>query len=150
MHISQKCQYTLRALFELAKRYGGEPVSAAEIAEAQAIPPRFLELILQELKNSREVESRRGNNGGYVLAVPPDTITVGDIIRSVDGSLSPVHCASTKARGHCLLMGRCPFMEVWRKAQAAIEDVYDSFTLRNLVDNERTIAEQIEPLEYFV
>ncbi len=85
MHISQKCQYTLRALFELAKHYGGEPVSAAEIAEAQAIPPRFLELILQSLKNSREVDSRRGNYGGYVLAVSPETITVGDVIRSWTG-----------------------------------------------------------------
>jgi len=150
MHISQKCQYTLRALFELAKRYGGEPVSAAEIAEAQAIPSRFLELILQGLKDSREVESRRGNNGGYVLAISPETITVGDIIRSVDGTLSPVRCVSSKAQGLCPLMGKCAFLCVWRKAQAAAEEVYDSFTLQDLIDNEQSLAKQTSPLEYFV
>jgi Rrf2 family transcriptional regulator, cysteine metabolism repressor len=150
MQISQKCQYTLRAMFELAKRYGGEPVSAAEIAEAQAIPARFLELILQGLKDSREVESRRGNNGGYVLAVPPGTITVGDIIRSVDGTLAPVRCVSSKAQGHCPMKGKCAFMGVWRKAQAAVEDVYDSFTLQDLIDKENSAWEQIEPLEFVI
>jgi Rrf2 family cysteine metabolism transcriptional repressor len=153
MHISQQCQYTLRALYELAKRYGGEPVSAAEIAQSQAIPPRFLELILQRLKNSWRVESRRGNNGGYVLAASPESITVGDIIRSVDGSLAPVQCVSGKDKTRCPLNKRCVFMEVWRRAQKAAEQVYDSTTLRNLIDIERTSAgrmEQNEPLEYVV
>jgi Rrf2 family protein len=150
MHISQKCQYTLRALFELAKRYGGDPVSAAEIAEAQAIPPRFLELILQGLKDSREVQSRRGSNGGYALAVSPQTITVGDVIRSVDGSLAPVNCMSGKGKVLCPLNNRCPFMEVWRRAQHAAEKVYDSTTLQDLIDIEQTAAEQTAPLEYVV
>ena len=150
MYISQKCQYTLRALFELAKRYGTGPVSAAEIAEAQAIPPRFLELILQGLKDSWDVESRRGNNGGYMLAVPPELITVGDIIRSVDGSLAPVQCVSGRGQGHCRLKSQCAFMDVWQKAHNAIEAVYDSFTLQDLIDNERTATEQAVPLEYVV
>jgi Rrf2 family transcriptional regulator, cysteine metabolism repressor len=148
MFISQKCQYTLRALFELAKHYGGEPKSAAEIAQAQAIPPRFLELILQSLKNSREVESRRGNYGGYVLAVAPETITVGDIIRSVDGSLAPVTCVSSKAL--CPMKGRCAFLNVWRRASKAVEQVYDSTSLQDLIDNEQSALEQSEPLEYVI
>jgi len=150
MHISQKCQYTLRVLFELAKRYGGEPVSAAEVARSQAIPPRFLELILQGLKDSRDVKSRRGNNGGYVLAVSPETITVGDIIRSVDGSLAPVQCVSDRSKVLCPLNGRCVFMGVWRIARDAVEQVYDSTTLQDLIDNEQTAAEQLEPLEYAI
>lgn len=150
MHISQKCQYTLRALFEMAKRYGGEPVSAAEIAETQAIPPRFLEMILQGLKDSREVQSRRGNNGGYVLAVSPESITVGDIVRSVDGSLAPVKCVSDRGKTLCPLNGRCAFMGVWRRARDAVEEVYDSITLQDLIDNEQTLVEQLEPLEYVI
>jgi Rrf2 family transcriptional regulator, cysteine metabolism repressor len=150
MHISQKCQYTLRALFELAKRRGDGPISAAEIAEAQAIPQRFLELILQGLKDTWQVESRRGNNGGYLLAVSPEAITVGDIIRVVDGSLAPVQCVSNMAHGHCPLKGKCAFRNVWQKAQAAIEEVYDSFTLQDLIDNERSDAEHLGPLEYVV
>ena len=150
MHISQKCQYTLKALFELAKRRGDGPVSSAEIAEAQAIPPRFLELILQGLKNSGEIESHRGNTGGYVLAVSPELITVGDIIRSVDGSLAPVGCVSSNARGNCPLKGRCAFMHVWQKAQAAAEEVYNSVTLQDLIDNEHNPAEQDVLLEYSI
>jgi Rrf2 family transcriptional regulator, cysteine metabolism repressor len=150
MHISQKCQYTLRALFELAKRYGGEPASAAEIAEVQFIPPRFLELILQGLKDSREVQSRRGNNGGYVLAVSPKSISVGDIIRAVDGSFAPVTCVSSKGRSQCSMKGRCAFIDVWQRAYHAVEQVYDSTTLQDLIDNEQNVMEQVEPLEYFI
>ena len=150
MHISQKCQYTLRALFELAKRYGGDTVIAADIAEAQAIPARFLELILQGLKDSRQVQSRRGNNGGYVLAVSPETITVGDVIRSVDGSLAPVTCVSGKGKVLCRLSSRCAFMEVWRRARDAVEKVYDSTTLQDLIDIEQTAAERAAPLEYVI
>ena len=77
MFVSQKCQYTLRAMFELAKRRGAGPVTVAEIAQAQAIPPRFLEVILQGLRTAGRVQSQRGTGGGYVLAGPPDTVTVG-------------------------------------------------------------------------
>jgi Rrf2 family transcriptional regulator, cysteine metabolism repressor len=153
MHISQKCQYTLRALFELAKHYGKEPVSAAEIAQIQAIPHRFLELILQGLKDSWQVDSRRGNNGGYVLAVSPESITVGDVIRSVDGSLAPVQCMSDQGKIPCPMNNRCVFAVVWRKAQMAAEQVYDSTTLQDLINNEQastTQLEHIKPLEYVV
>ncbi|MDZ7617571.1 MAG: Rrf2 family transcriptional regulator [Patescibacteria group bacterium] len=137
MHVSQKCQYTLRALFELAKRRGDGPVNAGEIARAQAIPPRFLELILQGLKNSGEVDSRRGIGGGYVLAVSPGAVSVGDVIRSVDGSSSPVRCGDEKGPRHCDLKGRCAFGELWGRARQAIEQVYDTTTLQDLIDHER-------------
>jgi Rrf2 family transcriptional regulator, cysteine metabolism repressor len=150
MQISQKCQYTLRALFELAKRRGDGPISAAEIAKAQAIPPRFMELILQGLKNTGEVESRRGNNGGYLLAALPETITVGEIIRSVDGSLAPVRCVSIRSESYCPLSGRCAFMGIWRKALDAVEKVYDSTSLKDLIDDERAAGERMEPLQYVI
>jgi Rrf2 family protein len=150
MQVSQKCQYTLRALFELAKRLGDGPVSAAEIAAAQAIPPRFLELILHGLKNSGEVESRRGINGGYVLAVSPHAISVGDIIRSVDGSSAPVRCAVGRGERHCPLKGQCAFIGLWERAQQAIEEIYDKTTLQDLIDDEQCAADQRSPLAYSV
>ncbi len=150
MQISQKCQYTLRALFELAKRRGDGPVNAAEIAKAQAIPPRFLELILNGLKNSGEVDSRRGINGGYILAISPDAISVGDIVRSVDGSSSPVRCAEERGEGHCALKGRCAFTGLWERAQQAIEQVYDATTLQDLIDEEQCAADQTSPLMYSI
>jgi Rrf2 family protein len=150
MQVSQKCQYTLRALFELAKRQGAEPVTVAEIADAQAIPSRFLELILQGLRVDGMVESRRGANGGYVLAGSPETITVGDIIRAVDGSLAPVKCVVGRSDEHCRLKDGCAFMGVWQKAQRAMEEVYDNTTLQDLIDDERTAARQSGPLVYAV
>jgi Rrf2 family transcriptional regulator, cysteine metabolism repressor len=150
MQLSLKCQYTLRALFELAKRQGGEPASAAEIADAQAIPARFLELILQGLKAGGMVESRRGVKGGYVLASSPQTISVGDVIRMVDGSLAPVTCLAGRSGDSCRLKGGCAFAGVWRKAQKAVEEVYDNTSLQDLIDDERTAASQNVPLMYVV
>lgn len=140
MQVSQKCQYTLRALFELAKRQGNEPVTVAEIADAQAIPRRFLELIFMDLRNRGVIESRRGNRGGYVLKTSPETISVGDIIRVVDGSLTPVKCVEGRSEDHCRLKNRCVFVTVWQRAQRAMEEVYDKTTLQDLIDDERTAA----------
>jgi Rrf2 family transcriptional regulator, cysteine metabolism repressor len=150
MQVSQKCQYTLRALFELAKRQGGAPASAAEIADAQAIPSRFLELILQGLRASGMVESHRGATGGYVLALSPEAVSVGDIIRMVDGSLGPVKCVVGRSEEHCRLKGNCAFAGVWQRAQKAMEDVYDSTSLQDLIDDERTAARQSEPFVFVV
>jgi Rrf2 family cysteine metabolism transcriptional repressor len=144
LQVSQKCQYTIRALFELAKRKGGPPAAVGEIAAAQAIPLRFLEVILQGLRSGGQIESRRGNRGGYVLAVPPESITVGSVIRAVDGSLAPVRCIGSGGDDCCPLQGRCPFQSVWRRAQEAAEQIYDATTLKDLVDGYRA-AECPEP-----
>jgi Rrf2 family protein len=146
MQVSQKCQYTLRALFELAKRQGDNPVTVAEIADAQAIPRRFLELIFLDLRARGVIESRRGNHGGYVLTTSPEKITVGDIIRSVDGTLSPVKCVVGRSDDHCRLKNRCAFSGVWRRAQEAMEEVYDNTTLQSLIDDERTAVQPSGPL----
>jgi Rrf2 family transcriptional regulator, cysteine metabolism repressor len=150
MYVSQKSQYTLRALFELAKRQGSEPATAAEIAESQAIPPRFLELILQGLRAKGIVESRRGNQGGYVMSVAPESISVGDIIRTVDGSLAPIECLKDQAGQHCRLKGRCVFMRLWQKAHHAVEQIYDSTSLQDLIDSEPIELEEMFQLEYVV
>src|ERR1035437_5528827 len=101
MSISQKCQYAIRALLELAKRYGQAPVRSGEIAAKQAIPPRFLEHILTELKTSALVEARRGVHGGFQLALPPEELTVGKVIRIVDGPLDPVRCTKEPSQIDC-------------------------------------------------
>jgi Rrf2 family transcriptional regulator, cysteine metabolism repressor len=151
MYVSQKGQYTLRALFELAKRQGSTAATAAEIAQSQAIPPRFLELILQGLRAKGIVDSRRGNQGGYVLTVAPESISVGDIIRIVDGSLAPVECVEGRTGEHCRLRGRCAFMGLWQKAHDAIQQVYDGTSLQDLIDGEQpALEEQGVQLEYAV
>jgi Rrf2 family protein len=121
-------------VFELARRYGGEqPVSVAEIAEAQAIPARFLEQILAELKQGGFVNSHRGAQGGYALAVAPSELRVGDIIRFIEGPLSPVKCIVQGDDADCALRADCVFQDLWQRAKTAVEQVYDSMTFQALV-----------------
>src|SRR5262252_5833540 len=85
MNISVKGEYALQALIDLAAQPPGEPVKIADVARRQGIPQKFLELILASLKQGGFVESRRGAEGGYLLARSPDSVTVGDILRFVEG-----------------------------------------------------------------
>jgi len=144
MNLSRKCQYALRATFELAKRRYEGPVKISDIAAAQAIPPRFLELILNELKQGDFVRSRRGATGGYELAVSPRALTVGRIIEFIDGPVSPVKCLAGDAPSDCPLLGRCAFMDLWRRAREAVSGVYDNTTLEDLVERERATSLAID------
>ena len=137
MFLSQKCQYALRAIFELAKRSGQGPVKIAEIAEAQAIPVRFLEVILSQLKQAGFTTSQRGSTGGYLLIRSPGELTVGEVIRFMQGPFGPVECVAGVSRGKCPLYGNCAFLPMWEKAQKAVSDVYNNTTFQGLVDQEK-------------
>jgi len=135
--ISQKCQYALRAIFELSKHYGRQPVRTADVAEAQAIPARFLEVILSQLRRGGFVLSRRGNRGGFVLARNPAQLTVGEIIRFIEGPLGPVMCGRGEAHQDCPFFNRCVFLPMWEKVRKAISAVYDTTTFHDLVERAR-------------
>jgi Rrf2 family cysteine metabolism transcriptional repressor len=151
MTVSQKCQYAVRALLELAKRSGQTPVRSGEIAARQAIPPRFLENILNELKTAGLVEAHRGSRGGFVLACKPEQLTVGRVIRLVDGPLDPVRCTrdATQADGttsvkgpaqrDCPLKDRCSLLGLWQEAKTAVEAVYDRTTFAELAKRENEL-----------
>jgi len=147
MLVSQKCQYALRAVFELAKRSGEGPVKIAEIAKAQAIPPRFLEVILSQLKQGAFVASQRGSEGGYFLVRAPHQLSVGEVIRFVQGPLGPVLCvAETTEENSCPLYGDCAFLPMWEKVKKAVSDVYDNTTFRDLVDQEKQKVGEYVPV----
>jgi Rrf2 family transcriptional regulator, cysteine metabolism repressor len=133
--VSQKCQYAIRAVFELARRQGQGPIKISEIAEAQDIPLRFLEVILNQLRRAGFVQSRRGAEGGYQLARQPAKIMVGEIIQFMDGPLVPVACMTEKDTRGCALHGNCVFIGMWKRAAKAISDVYDTTSFQNLVDD---------------
>ena len=97
MSVSSKCYYALRAVYALADHTGPEPLKIAEIAEREQIPIRFLEVILNQLKGGGFVQSRRGAEGGYRLARPADQLTVGEVMRYIDGPIAPVDCVSQTA-----------------------------------------------------
>lgn len=135
--ISQKCQYALRAIFELAKHCGEGPVTIAEIAEAEAIPARFLEVILGQLKQAGFVESRRGRDGGYLLSRRPAGLTVGEVIRFIEGPVGPVECVAGDPAEHCPLHGDCVFLSMWERVSQAVGEIYDDTTFEDLVREER-------------
>lgn len=137
MTLSQKCQYALRAVFELAKRTGEGPVRTAEIAEVQAIPKRFLEAILRQLRQAGFVESVRGNEGGYVLARSAEELPVGEVIRFIEGPVGPVDCVADQTSPKCPLHGDCVFLSLWSRVREAVEEIYDGTSFQDLVEEEK-------------
>ncbi len=122
MYVSVKGEYALEALLDLALHRTGEPIRIADIARRQKIPQKFLELILAGLKQGGFVESRRGAEGGYLLARPPENITVGDVLRYVEGSSRPRSRRKTLS----------PFSELWEKVEQAISGIVDQTNFAEL------------------
>lgn len=149
MTLSQKCQYAVRAIFELSKNYGKGPIRTNEIADAQAIPQRFLENILNELKSTGLIESRRGMRGGYLIARNPAELTVGEIIRLVDGPLDPVKCIGEGRSGGCPLQNECSLVKLWNRAKVAMEQVYDNATFKGLVEEEQEMNRS-RPIDFAI
>ncbi|RJP19465.1 MAG: Rrf2 family transcriptional regulator [Candidatus Abyssobacteria bacterium SURF_5] len=149
MSISQKCQYALRAVFELAKQQGEGPVKISDIARTQAIPTRFLEVILNQLKQGGFVDSRRGSAGGYILTRSASALTVGEIIRFIEGPLSPVQCITGSSSDQCPLHGECAFLPMWEKAKEALAEVYDTTSFQDLVEQEE-LRQKKRVLDYSI
>ena len=139
--LSSKAKYALRALVRVAEaQLGAEWVLASEIAEAEAIPKKFLEAILVELRDHGLLKSRRGRYGGYRLARAPTMISAGAVIRIVDGSLSLTPCASRNQFGQCadcVSIQLCPMRPLLRKARDAVASVLDSCSIADLASNRR-------------
>lgn len=140
MLVTQKTQYALRAIFELAKHRDRGLRKISDIAQAQAIPERFLEVILSQLKRSGFVTSKRGYHGGYRLVPPPERICVGDILRFMEQSDRPLHCIACISRCKCPLDGGCAFRPMWNQIEDAIYHIYDRTTIQDLVNNETGCA----------
>jgi Rrf2 family protein len=130
--LSKRTQYSLRALYALARDYRSGPRLIQELAEEEAIPKKFLEQILLHLKGKGLVASKKGRGGGYALAKPPEQITLGTVIRLVEGPLAPVPCASeTSFRqcDECLDARTCGTSIVMREVRDAMAAILDRTTL---------------------
>src|SRR6266571_2289684 len=124
MKISVKGEYALHAIFDLALQKPDVPIKIADIARRQKIPQKFLELILAGLKQGGFVESRRGAEGGYLLARSAKSITVGEVLRYVEGRKSSRNGAK-KADGS-------PFSDMWRRVDDAVSMVIDQTSFAEL------------------
>lgn len=127
MNISVKGEYALQAIFDLAVHRPGEPVRIGDIARRQSIPQKFLELILAGLKQGGFVESRRGAEGGYLLARGAESITVGEVLRFVEGPQQGKHRPRRK--------GDTPFGDMWLQVDQAISGIVDKTTFADLRQN---------------
>ncbi len=134
--LNKESLYAIRAVTELAEHFGKDPVSCATIAEKQAIPQRFLELILVRLREHDFLTSHRGASGGYVLSVRPDELTIGRILRLFEGRLAPVHCTACGGTEYCKLQNNCRFARLWRRSKQAVSYLYDTTTFADLLAEE--------------
>ncbi|OHB60824.1 MAG: hypothetical protein A2167_00760 [Planctomycetes bacterium RBG_13_46_10] len=131
--LSNKCKYALRAVFELSLRVSSFPVKIHQIAESQQIPSRFLEVILAELKQGGFVESRRGKEGGYILAKRANNLTVGDIISFIHSNGDN---GSLAEQDKTDLIGSYAFSKLWQSVSKAVADIYNNTTFADLVEEE--------------
>ena len=133
--LSRKARYALRALYALAAHPGDGPVLIADLAERERIPRKFLEAILLELKNAGVLQSKKGKGGGYALAKAPEQITVGQVIRVIDGPLAPLPCVSEKAYvrcEECVDEATCGTRMVMKQVRDAMVAILDRTTLADV------------------
>ncbi len=137
MKLSQKGEYGLLALLELAGQYGTGPVQSAAIAAAREIPAQYLQQILLSLRRAGLVRSGRGPRGGHVLARPPQQVTLLDAVRALEGATAPAACAVRESAPGCPQRGHCVLAGVWRQVDEATQDVLGAVTLAELARRER-------------
>jgi Rrf2 family protein len=136
--LTNKGKYGLKAMLHLAGMEKGKPALVADIARNNNIPKKFLDAILSELRNAGMVQSKKGKGGGYVLARPPHEIRVGQIVRTLDGPLAPIRCASHNYYRSCddCDEENCPVRLMMYEVRNAISRVLDDRTLAEM----RTLA----------
>lgn len=138
MKLSTKGRYGVTAMYDLALHYGDGPISLKSVAQRQGISEHYLEQLMGVLRKTGYVASVRGAQGGYVLAKDPAVITVGDIIRALEGPIAPVDCVATdEAARYCERSQQCVTRGIWAKIRDSINEVIDAITLADLCREEQ-------------
>jgi Rrf2 family protein len=134
MHLSARGQYGVRAVIALACSYQRGPLPLREIVRTQETPPSYLEQILRTLRQAGLVVATRGAHGGYRLARAPQDITVGQVIRALDGPIAPVACVSEGQPAACEQAAICPSRRAWLRLRDGIAAALDGTTIAELID----------------
>lgn len=132
MRLSTRGRYGLKAMHNLALRYGDGPITLKSIAEQEDISESYLEQIFLVLKNESILTSIRGPKGGYMLAKEPSKITVGQVLRALEGDLSPAECVVDNYS--CSQDNTCVTKEIWERIKDSVDSVVDSITLQDMVN----------------
>ncbi|MBQ8184996.1 MAG: Rrf2 family transcriptional regulator [Lachnospiraceae bacterium] len=141
MKLSTKGRYGLRALLDLAVHSESGAVSIASIAERQNISESYLEQLIAKLRKAGLVSSVRGAGGGYVLAKAPEEISVGDILRALEGNLNPVECSGFQEEQGCSGAGVCVTKYVWKRINDSINQTVDEIKLSQLIEESKDVKE---------
>ncbi len=139
MKLSTKGRYGLRAMIDLADYSEEMPQSISSIASRQSISDSYLEQLMAKLKKAGLVKSIRGAQGGYILAKQSYEISVGDILRALEGDLAPVKCGSLEGENGCTESDCCVTKNVWKRINDSIQSAVDGILLSELVEDNRKI-----------
>jgi Rrf2 family protein len=153
--ISKRTQYGLKAMLALGSRYGEGPVLISTLAKEESIPIKFLELILLDLKSHGLLESKKGKGGGYLLTRPPSTVTIGSLLRILEGPLAALPCASETAFRpcqDCVDVESCGTRIILRQVRDATADILDRTTVADLLRRVQAAREgkKGEPIMYYI
>jgi Rrf2 family protein len=152
MKLSTKARYGVRAVFDIAYHNSGRPTQARDIARRQNVPLRYLEQIFQELRHANLVDAKRGPRGGYFLARPPEKITVGDVVRAVQGPIDLLALEDEQPRqrnGH----GASIWPNIWSELAQKIGAIFDGVTIRDLCQRGEALGihrGEVQPHMYFI
>lgn len=136
LRVSTKGEYGVRIMVDLARHYGGRPRSLTDISQAEALPLAYLEQLVKLLREAEPplVFSTRGAHGGYRLSRDPATITMGEVVRILEGPISPMICATEgEMTQYCNFIESCKTKNLWARVRDAVAHTLDSITLADLV-----------------
>lgn len=133
MKLSTRCRYGIHAMFDLAQNIGNGPQAIRSIADRQLVPEQYLEQIIGVLRREGFVTSTRGAQGGYILARPPGEISIGELIRLLEGPVMMADCMLDADA--CVRSSQCPSRLVWERLTTCINAVVDSITLQDMLED---------------
>lgn len=148
MKLSTKGRYGVKAMLDLALHNSEGQIALKSIAERQEISENYLEQLFATLRKAGLVKSIRGSQGGYILAQSPEDITVGMVLRVLEGSLAPVDCVSENDPADCNRATGCVTRLVWKRIRDRVNDVVDSITLQDLVEEYRKANNKTDYIYY--
>jgi len=135
LRLSTKGQYGVRAMFELAKHYEKGPLTIKQIAERQDVSVSYLEQLMNSLRRSKLIGSRKGPGGGYMINKKPELISIGMILNALEGPVTITHCLGPKAK-RCNRVEGCVTRLLWKSLGEKIENFLGTITLNDLLKEE--------------
>lgn len=135
MKLSTKGRYGIKAMVDIAMEYGKGRLSVNQLAEKQGVSVAYLEQLVASLKKAGLVDSARGVNGGYTLSRPPEQISVGEVLRALEGTTAVIDCVGVDASGNCSNACSCSARPLWLKLQQKIDAVLNTTTIKDMADD---------------